>query len=70
VPQHPGQEDKIMELLPDSVKVQTAGGTAYSIGTFYSHKYAEMICRQFRKNNLFTIVYSPEENDEVVVAKE
>jgi len=70
VPQHTGQEAKILELLPDSVKIQTAGGIAYSIGTFYSHKYAEMICRQFRKNNLFTIVYSPEENDEVIISDE
>jgi hypothetical protein len=70
VPQHSGHEAKILELLPDSVKIQTAGGIAYSIGTFYSHKYAEMICRQFRKNNLFTIVYSPEENDEVIISDE
>jgi hypothetical protein len=63
VPQKPEQELKIHELLPDSVKIQTAGGIAYSIGTFYSFKYADMICRQFRKFNLFTIVYSPEEGE-------
>ena len=61
VPQRPEHEARIKELLPESTKIQTAGGIAYSIGSFYSLKYAEMICRQFRKYNLFTIVHSPED---------
>lgn len=63
VPQRPEQEEIIKDLLPDSVRVQTAGGIAYSIGTYYSQKYADMICRQFRKNHLFTIVYRVDEQE-------
>jgi len=57
VPQRIEQETEIKDMLPDSQRIQTAGGIAYSIGTYYSQRYADMICRQFRKNNLFTIVY-------------
>lgn len=62
VPQQPDHENVIKGLIPDSVKVQTAGGVAYSIGSFYSSQYADMICRQFRKQHLFTIVHSIEED--------
>lgn len=58
VPQKPEHEHRIVELLPDSVRIETAGGIAYSMGTFFSIKYAEMICKQFRQQKLFTIVYS------------
>ena len=61
VPQRTEQEETIKDLIPDSQRIQTAGGIAYSIGTYYSQKYADMICRQFRKNNLFTIVYKVDE---------
>jgi len=61
VPQKPEHEAKIRELVPDSVKVETAGGVAYSMGTFFSIKYADMICKQFRQHNLFTIVHTMEE---------
>lgn len=58
VPQKPEHENRIVELLPDSVRIETAGGVAYSMGTFFSIKYADMICKQFRQQKLFTIVYS------------
>ena len=61
VPQSPEHENKINELIPDATQIKTSGGVAYSIGLYFSHKYAEMICRQFRKYKLFTIVYSLEE---------
>jgi hypothetical protein len=48
--------------MPNAVKVRTAGGIAYSIGTFYSLTYADMICKQFRDQNLFTIVHTLDEN--------
>jgi hypothetical protein len=62
VPQRPEHDLKIIELVPDSYKVETAGGVAYTMGTFYSYQYADMICRQFRQYNLFTIVHSLEED--------
>ena len=61
VPQKPEHETKIKELMPNSIKINTAGGIAYSIGTFYSSAYANMICQQFRKHKLFTIVHNNEE---------
>lgn len=60
VPQNPTQEERINELIPDSQKVTTYGGTVYSIGSFYSKGFAEMICQRFRKLNLFAIVYNLE----------
>ncbi len=62
VPQEPEHNNKIKELMPNAVKVRTAGGIAYSIGTFYSLTYADMICKQFRDQNLFTIVHTLDEN--------
>ncbi len=62
VPQQPEHYKKIKGLMPNAVKVRTAGGIAYSIGTFYSLKYADMICRQFRQQELFTIVHTIEES--------
>lgn len=59
VPQRSDHDDLIKELVPDAKEFHASGGTAFSIGTFYSHKYAEMICNQFREINLFTIVHSP-----------
>ena len=67
VPQKPEHEQKIKELMPNSVKISTSGGVAYSIGTFYSIEYANMICHQFRKQNLFTIVHSV--NDDLDVSE-
>jgi hypothetical protein len=65
VPQLPEHENKIKELMPGSIKIQTSGGTAFSIGTFYSFKYADMICKQFRKHNLFTIVHTLKEDKNI-----
>jgi hypothetical protein len=59
VPQHPEQENSIQELLPNSQKINTSGGVAFEIGSFYSKKYAEMVCEQYREINYFTIVNQP-----------
>lgn len=60
VPQNPQQESRIQELIPDSQRIKTFGGTVYTIGSFYSKEFADMICQKFRKFNLFTIVYNLE----------
>lgn len=65
VPQKPEHEEMIMELMPESVKISISGGVAYSIGSYYSNIYAEMICRQYRQINLFTIVHAPEDDEEI-----
>jgi hypothetical protein len=62
VPQQPNHEELIKELIPNSEKVLTAGGLAYSIGSYYSQKYAKLMCDKYRELNLFTIVYPPDES--------
>lgn len=64
VPQKPEHEEIIMNISPNATKIRTSGGVAYSIDSFYSIKYAEMICNEYRQINLFTIVHSPENNIE------
>jgi len=61
VPQNPTHDELIKELIPTAEKVQTAGGLAYSIGSYYSLRYAKIMCDKYREFNLFTIVFPPEE---------
>lgn len=61
VPQDKEHHEVVETVIPNSRRVETAGGVAYSIGTYYSREYAEMTCTQFREINLFTIVYQLEE---------
>ena len=65
VPQQPEHETIIKEAFPEASRLQISGGVAYSIGSYYSQKYADMICKERRKINMFTIVHSPEENEEI-----
>lgn len=58
VPQRNEHHEFIKQLLPNAKRYEVAGGIAYSIGSFYSMKYAEMICNQYREVNLFTIVHN------------
>lgn len=62
VPQDQAQHNSIKGLMPTARKYDVAGGIAYSVGEFYSSKYAEMICNQFREEKLFTIVHTPDPN--------
>ncbi len=59
VPQHPNQENAIMSIIPQAEKIHTSGGEAFSVGSYYSHKYAEMMCEQYRQLQFFTIVNTP-----------
>lgn len=65
VPQKPDQEGVIKKVSPDSQKIYTAGGIAFSVESYYSLKYAQMVCEEFRKKGLFTIVHYPEETGEI-----
>jgi hypothetical protein len=62
VPQDHSQHISIKGLIPNAKQYDIAGGIAYSVGEFYSSKYAEMICNQFREEKLFTIVHTPDPN--------
>lgn len=59
VPQNQEHHDSVKAIMPDAKKFNVAGGVAYSVGKFYSVKYAEMICNQYRQERLFTIVHNP-----------
>jgi len=61
VPQNPNQEQKIREILPDSEIIETFGGIVFSVGSFYSKEFADMVCQRLRKMNFFTIVYNLED---------
>ena len=65
VPQDPDQEDVIKRLSPESKKINTAGGSAFSVESYFSLRYAQMVCDEFRKKGLFTIVHYPEETNEI-----
>ena len=58
VPQNLEHHEVVESIIPNTVRVNTSGGVAYSIGSYYSKKYAELVCEQYRKINLFTIVYN------------
>jgi hypothetical protein len=60
VPQEPKHESVVKELIPQAEKMEIAGGIAYSLGSYYSPKFAEMMCSKYRDLNLFTIVYPPD----------
>jgi hypothetical protein len=63
VPQNDKHHEFIKQLAPEAEQFEISGGFAYSIGSYYSQKYAEMICNQYREVNLFTIVHNPPKND-------
>ncbi len=63
VPQNLEHHEVVETIIPNTIRVNTSGGVAYSIGSYYSKKYAEMVCEQYRKINLFTIVYNIDNDD-------
>lgn len=65
VPQKTQHETLIKSMFPKVRRINTAGGVAYPIGSYYSQKYAEMICEQYREINFFTIVQSPQEEKNI-----
>ena len=64
VPQNKDHHRSVIAMNPDATKYEISGGTAYSVGSFYSKKYADMICGQYREEKLFTIVQNPESKSE------
>jgi hypothetical protein len=56
VPQSEEQDLAIRSLLPDVVKRQVAGGTAFVVGRYFSARYAEIVGEQYRALNVFTTV--------------
>ncbi|MDF5728974.1 MAG: hypothetical protein PUP92_13360 [Rhizonema sp. PD38] len=55
IPQNPQQEQSIFSLLPELTEQMIFGGSAYVIEPFYSLKYAEIVCEQYRSLNCFAV---------------
>jgi len=54
VPQSKEQFDAVEELLPGARLSERRGGKVISVGTFFSHDYAEAICKKYIALGLFT----------------
>ena len=55
VPQSPDQEKSILNLIPKLVKKPIAGGYAFVTGPFFSEKYAQIICEEYRAFQFFSV---------------
>ncbi len=60
VPQSSEQTETIRKILPDAQQISTMSGVVYSIGSFFSKEFAELVCKKFRRLKLFAIVYNLE----------
>ena len=54
-PQNREQDTAVATLLPDAQKISIAGGTGYTVGSYYSRNFAQVICDQYRELGFFTI---------------
>ena len=49
------QKLAIETLLPTMQQTVLAGGIGYLVGTYYSQKYADLVCDQYRALGFFTV---------------
>ncbi len=56
VPQNERQSALIKTRFPELSEYSVAEGCAYNSGAFYSKKYAEIVCQQYRELNLLGVV--------------
>jgi len=54
VPQTDEQKERVASLLPGIEPLSMRGGNVYSVGRFYSAKYADVICDKYIALGLFT----------------
>jgi uncharacterized tellurite resistance protein B-like protein len=54
-PQNRKQDAAIATLLPDAEKIEIAGGSGYTVGSYFSRDFAQIICDQYRALGFFTI---------------
>lgn len=51
------QQDEVIRLMLENVEAHTyAGGKGYTIGSYFSRSYAEIICSEYRSLGFFTVV--------------
>lgn len=56
VPQDPEQDQALTNLLPGRPKHRVQGGRAYSLGPYFSSRYANLIADQYRRLDFFATV--------------
>lgn len=54
VPQTDEQKERVLSLLPGIEPLSMRGGNVYTVGRFYSAKYADVICDKYITLGLFT----------------
>lgn len=54
VPQNDDQVDAVRSLIPGAQLKQARGGNVFSVGHFYSGRYAELVCQRYIALGLFT----------------
>lgn len=55
-PQSSQQDLAISSLFPDFIRQDTAGGSGFAAGSFYSAEYAEVVCGRYRDLSFLTVV--------------
>jgi len=65
VPQNENQKTSIEELSKDLTKEFIAGSWVYISEAYYSERYAEIISAQYRALNVFSVVFKPNNMDDV-----
>jgi hypothetical protein len=62
VPQSEAQVDAVQTILPDATEKVVRGGRVFSVGTYFSAQYAEMVCQKYIALGLFTAMLSDVES--------
>lgn len=59
VPQSEAQVEAVRSLLPGREEKRVRGGRVFSVGSFFSARYAEFVCEKYISLGLFTTVVAP-----------
>jgi hypothetical protein len=56
VPQSEAQVDAVQTIMPGATEKTVRGGRVFSVGTYFSEQYAEMVCQKYIALGLFTAI--------------
>lgn len=62
-PQGNDQEDLLQSILPELVICDSSGGKGYLVGSYFSLRFAKMMCQKYRSLNLFTAIESVQKEE-------
>lgn len=68
-PQSRAQEIALREILQEHVKEQRLGGEVYTVGHYYSHAYADMVCSWYRETGYLTINENLGQKDQALTSE-